>query len=190
MKTSHYEEITTKHVALSSLLSKIADEDRKPNDTEKAELSQLRADIDTIKSAWESDGRKRFLEGLERKNETTGPLVLKADQSFADTFKGTYDQDHERASVSRYLRGYLTGDWGGSSLELKTMASSAAGAILPTPIAGRIIDLARNQAVVFRAGATTVPMSTPTLKIARLTGDVTAGWYSSGERRQDSRAGS
>lgn len=173
-----YLQIVEKHAALSAMLAKIADEDRKPTDAEKSELSKLRSDIDAIKSAWEAEGRKRFLDSLQKSESSNNKLVLKASDSFADLAKGSYDPDHERASISRYLRGYITGDWGNAPLELKTMASSAAGAILPTPISARVIDLARNASTVFRAGAVTVPMTAATLKLARLTGDVTAGWYS------------
>ena len=171
------DQLIQKQAELSGLVATLANEGRAANEDEKGKLQALKTDIDAIKSGWESDGRRAFLAGLSRGDEGR-KLILKSGDSFADCFKGSYDPDHEKTDLSKYLRGYLTGDWGGAPLELKTMASSAAGAILPTPISGRIIDRVRNAATVFRAGAVTVPMSTATLKLARLTGDVTAGWYS------------
>jgi len=172
---NEYEVLVTKQGEMSGIIAKLADEGRGPTDEEKVRLAALKSDIEKINADFASDGRKAFLAGFKPANDSK--LVLKSSDKFADVFKGAYDPEHENASVSKYLRGYLTGDWNGAPLELKTMASSAAGAILPTPIASRVIDLARNQATVFRAGAQTIPMNAATLKLARLTGDVTAAWY-------------
>jgi HK97 family phage major capsid protein len=76
------------------------------------------------------------------------------------------------------LRGLVTGQWPAG----KTMASlgvgtdSAGGFLVPGPLAGRVIDKARNQARIFQAGALTVPMQSSTLKIARVATDPTAAW--------------
>ena len=40
-----------------------------------------------------------------------------------------------------------------------------------------MIDLARNVARVFQAGAQTIPMENATLRVPRLTQDATGGWY-------------
>jgi HK97 family phage major capsid protein len=53
---------------------------------------------------------------------------------------------------------------------------SAGGFLVPGPLAGRVIDKARNQARIFQAGALTVPMQSSTLKIARVATDPTAAW--------------
>jgi HK97 family phage major capsid protein len=77
------------------------------------------------------------------------------------------------------LRGYITGEWKGATLEQKAMGSSplsSGGMMIPTPLAANVIDLARNQTRVLQAGAITVPMSTATLKYARLSQDVTTSW--------------
>jgi HK97 family phage major capsid protein len=47
---------------------------------------------------------------------------------------------------------------------------------VPTPLSARVIDLARNRTQVFRAGAITVPMTSQTLKLARLTSEGTPAW--------------
>jgi hypothetical protein len=42
------------------------------------------------------------------------------------------------------------------------------GHLVPTALSSRVIDLARNQARVFQAGAITVPMGAQTLKLAKV----------------------
>ena len=81
--------------------------------------------------------------------------------------------------LGAYIRGLCTGKWGGAE-ELRDLgAGSTPGSYLvPTPLSLRVIDLIRNQARVLQAGALVVPMDSSTLKIARQTGDVTAGWKS------------
>ena len=105
--------------------------------------------------------------------------MLKSGDSFTKHLEGTYPDEFKGLSIGKLLRGYITGDWEGAVLEMKAMGStptSAGGMLIPTPLAGTVIDLARNYARVLQAGAITVPMSTATLKYARLTGDVPASW--------------
>jgi hypothetical protein len=49
---------------------------------------------------------------------------------------------------------------------------------VPAPLSARVIDLARNRTVVFRAGAQTVPMTSQTLALARLTSEGSPAWKS------------
>lgn len=85
-------------------------------------------------------------------------------------------------NLGRYLKGMATGDWKGAQNEqevyAKAMSTTAAagGYLIPTPLSGTIIDLARNASRVFAAGATLVPMSASTLKIPRLTGEGAPAW--------------
>lgn len=89
----------------------------------------------------------------------------------------------EDLSLGRYLKGIVTGDWRNAEAEQEMFVKSGAegsigagGAIVPTPLSLNLIDLVRNQSRVFDAGATTVPMTSSTLKIPRLTGEGTPGW--------------
>jgi HK97 family phage major capsid protein len=81
------------------------------------------------------------------------------------------------AGIGAYVRGVVTGRWNGAE-ELRALAegSTPGSYLVPTPLAGYIIDLIRNQAAVMKAGAMTIPMETQTLKIARLAADVTSAW--------------
>jgi HK97 family phage major capsid protein len=63
--------------------------------------------------------------------------------------------------------------------ELKALSegtSSAGGILVPTPVAGFLIDRARNKSRVIQAGATTIAMDYQTLKVPRLTGSSAPAW--------------
>jgi HK97 family phage major capsid protein len=174
-----YDLIVSKQSELTSLLAKIAGENRGPNAEEKTQLDALKADVDRIKTEWESVGRQKFLESLSNSRVDAGPVILKANEKFADAVKGSYPAEQDGLSLGRLLRGYINGDWSNAELEMKAMASSpttAGGILIPAPLSARVIDRARNLAAVLRSGAVVVPMDTATLKMARLTTDPTAAW--------------
>ncbi len=177
--TNQYDQIVEKQAVLTALVAKLASENRGPNDAEKAQLDTLKTEVEAIKSQWESEGRKRFLESLQPPKPAAGPMILKADQKYADVVKGSYPSEFDNLSLGRLLRGYVGMNWDGAELEQKAMASSpttAGGILIPTPLSARVIDRARNLAAVMRAGAVTVPMTSATLTMARLTTDPTAAW--------------
>jgi HK97 family phage major capsid protein len=58
------------------------------------------------------------------------------------------------------------------------MGESGSGTYLvPTPFSTQIIDKVRNQSVLLRAGARTVPMDAQTLNMARVASDMSAQWH-------------
>ena len=82
-------------------------------------------------------------------------------------------------TMPQFVRGIVTGDWGDIPPEERVMAvgsGAGGGFLVPTPLALRVIDKARNAARVIQAGALTVPMDASTMKIARVAGDPTAAW--------------
>src|SRR5262249_34319652 len=58
--------------------------------------------------------------------------------------------------LGAYVRGIVTGRWNGAE-ELRALAegSTPGSYLVPTPLAGAVIDLVRNQTQVIRAGAVT-----------------------------------
>lgn len=144
------------------------------------QLDTLKSEIESTRAEWESAGRNAFLASLGNNTKTsTTPLYLKAGESYGKHLEGTYPDEFKGLSMGKLLRGYISGDWDGATLEQKAMGSSplsSGGMLIPTPLAAEVIDLARNQSRVMSAGAITVPMTTATLKYARLTGDVPANW--------------
>lgn len=82
-------------------------------------------------------------------------------------------------SFGRWLRGAVTGDWQNAQAEQRVQAAGTdtlGGYLVPSALAARVIDLARNRAAVVRAGAITVPMTTPELRMATVEKDPTASW--------------
>jgi HK97 family phage major capsid protein len=91
--------------------------------------------------------------------------------------RGMFDQA-EPLSFDRYLRGIATANWDGAEHEraLSEATIGAGGALVPSPLSSRVIDLARNATRVFQAGAITVPMTSQTLALARLTSEGAPAW--------------
>jgi HK97 family phage major capsid protein len=110
--------------------------------------------------------------------------VLTREQSVHDWLqaRGAFDQTTEPLSFDRYLRGIATARWDGAEHEraLAEATVGAGGALVPSPLSARVIDLARNQTRVFQAGGITVPMTSQTLALARLTSEGTPAWKSEG----------
>jgi HK97 family phage major capsid protein len=106
--------------------------------------------------------------------------VLTREQSVHDWLqhRGAFDQVEEPISFDKYLKGLATANWDGAPHEraLAEATVGAGGALVPAPLSARVIDLARNRTVVFRAGAQTVPMTSQTLALARLTSEGTPAW--------------
>ncbi|MBX3029324.1 MAG: phage major capsid protein [Chloroflexi bacterium] len=83
--------------------------------------------------------------------------------------------------LGQLVRGMVYGDFGGYDRPMVQMgigSASGGGYLVPTPLAARIIDDARAQAKVIRAGAQTIPMTSNTLRIARIESgfDGAGGW--------------
>ncbi|OZD12274.1 major capsid protein [Rhodococcus sp. 06-156-3C] len=88
----------------------------------------------------------------------------------------------EPLSFDRLVRGLASDRWDGAEAE-RALVTTNSTAIVPTPLATDIIDLARAKAVVLQAGATIVPMTSSTLRIPRLTGEGSPQFYSEGAQR-------
>ena len=111
--------------------------------------------------------------------------VLTREQSVSDWLRarGAFENyGDEPLSLQRYLRGMATGQWDGAEHEraLAEATVGAGGALVPAPLSARVIDLARNATRVFQAGAITVPMTSQTLALARLTSEGSPAWKTEG----------
>jgi HK97 family phage major capsid protein len=116
--------------------------------------------------------RLRDKQGLTRSESVTDWLRAQRPADF---------QGAEGLSFDRMVRGLATGNWDGAQTEQRAISetpTTAGGHMVPTPLASMVIDKARNLSRVFEAGATTVPMTSQTLKYARLTGEATPAWRS------------
>ncbi len=59
-------------------------------------------------------------------------------------------------------------------------SDTAGGFLLDSPVASQVIDLARANSVVMKAGAQTLPMTTSELSLAKVTADPTSHWRAEG----------
>lgn len=174
-----YIQLMQKQSSLSAIVAKLATEGREATAEEKTNLDGLKSDIDSIRAQWETAGRDAFLAGIQ-KSDKRESLILKSNESFADFFKSDFPSDHAELNIGRYVRGLCTGNWRGADLERKTAMSSIAdvsgGYLIPESLSTRVIDLARKRSFAFAAGVGTVPMTTSSLDIAKVTSDPTVTW--------------
>ena len=101
--------------------------------------------------------------------------VVNRGQRFADhdVVRDQIARDHNRDQA-------VVGAHGDFGHFVRSMTTSGASAIVPTVWSADVIDKARNAAVVFQAGALTVPMDAKTVQIGRLTGDPAPAFKSEG----------
>lgn len=101
--------------------------------------------------------------------------MLRPEERMADVVDGP----GRDTNAAQFLRGIVLGDWNGVDPEVRALSGisdAMGGYTVPTPLSAAIIDKARAQSTVFRAGAQTIPMTSSTLAIARLATDQTASW--------------
>ena len=95
-------------------------------------------------------------------------------------------------SIGRVVRALITGTWTGAEAEQRTMSTlvlTSGGAMVPDAISATVLDAARNAAVVFAAGAQTVPMDTKELAFARVATDPVASWKGENQAASESDVG-
>ncbi|WP_298169312.1 phage major capsid protein [Novosphingobium sp.] len=86
--------------------------------------------------------------------------------------------------VGDMVRAAVTGDWNRLPSHMRAGSAgvgSAGGFLIPSEMAGFVVDLARAKARVMEAGAITVPMTAGNLQVATVTGDPAPGWRGEGK---------
>jgi len=147
-----------------------------------AEKKALQERIDEL----ETKMGRPLLEGMpgtEKKAEIDHlPLVFVDDKGIEhkalrlgeNLFKGK----PEDFSVGKILAAKITGNVKGlNEYETKAISEgigSAGGFLLSEQVSARVIDMARNLMCVVKAGAGTIGMTTPELRLVKITGDPTA----------------
>jgi HK97 family phage major capsid protein len=174
----------TARQAAEQILTRAADEQR---DLTPDELAEHRQQVTAEREAADVADRIRDEQIAELRATAarrTGPPaprgpVLTREQNVEDwaRTRGLIPDD-QPLSFDRYLKGPATGNWDGAEHEraLSEGTATAGGHLVPTPLSARMIDLARNETRVFQAGAITVPMTSQTLKLARLTAEGSPAW--------------
>ncbi|MBA7556371.1 hypothetical protein ES705_49076 [subsurface metagenome] len=84
----------------------------------------------------------------------------------------------EDFSVGKIIRAKVVGNYEGlNDYEIKAAGEgvgSLGGWLVPEAVSAKVLDLARNFACVMKAGAWTLPMTAPEMKLVKVTGDPTA----------------
>lgn len=107
--------------------------------------------------------------------------ALKPEQRFTTWAQGRTNSvgEYRGLSVGQYLRSMVVG--GKTEAERRALSEgsdSAGGYTVPDILSAQLIDLARAESVVMRAGAQTVPLTSDTNNIAKLLSDPVPGWRS------------
>lgn len=157
-------------------------EGRAFSEAEQRNVDRLQAELDEVRStkaeiikqaqgnAEAAEARMKFDRVI---NGTAGEArmdeSLPADLGFRNLPEANgYNAGDLGAHVRSILRGEVRAQGEGTA--------SAGGYLVPTPLAAGVLDIARNKARVMQAGARIVPMSSETLKVAKVTQDATPTW--------------
>ena len=97
-----------------------------------------------------------------------------------DRFAALVPQDApgQGLTLSQMIRSMVTGKDAGVDFRAQMGAGSptGGGVLVPDPLSANLIDLARNQARVIQAGASSIPMTSSTLRIPRQTAGAAGQW--------------
>jgi HK97 family phage major capsid protein len=174
--------------ANDAILTRAAEESRDLTGEELAEHTARAVEVRELDDRIEQVLAEQVAELRAASTRRPGPAapaepVLTREASMFDWLqaRGAFDPaEAEGLSFDRWVKGMATGEWVGAEHEraLAEATVGAGGALVPAPLGARVIDLARNQTRVFQAGALTVPMTSQTLALARLTSEGTPAWKS------------
>jgi HK97 family phage major capsid protein len=171
---------------------------------ERAELETLREELDEITSSLPKSQRfdPRFAQGTSRGHHDDGgesAVALKPEQRvtswLAERGLAGPSGGHlggGQLSLGKMVRGAITGEWREAEAERRALSESVVadgGYLLGPELAGTVIDRMRNAMRVVQAGATTCPMQTSELFMARLATGSTVAWHSEGDAISSSDMG-
>ncbi|UKA57514.1 phage major capsid protein [Arthrobacter sp. FW306-2-2C-D06B] len=182
--------------AAGALLARAETENRQLTDAEEAEFQRFMEDGESVErqldraAKFNEDARKlsEHLSGtgtgtggaearaVKFINRNTGAPALRSNQLFGEHELVVAHRERGRLGEEAAMATY-----GGSIVEMvRSLSTTGASAVVPTVWASQIIDVARANAAVMKAGATILPMDASTVQVGRLTGDVTAAFRAEG----------
>jgi HK97 family phage major capsid protein len=181
-------EVATKTARLGELVRK--DEDGKLSRREAAELSTVRAELKSLGEQLPQTDPRALQPGARSSGDDVAGDTLTREQRVSDWLRehGDYRSssglgDGEQLSVGKMIRGAITGNWKNAEAEQRALSENVlanGGYALAPDLSARVIDRVRNNMAVMRLGATTVPMTTQQLYLARLAGGANVSWKSEG----------
>jgi HK97 family phage major capsid protein len=113
-----------------------------------------------------------------RQSPAEAAFALKPEERMTDWLREQRgDTEHASLSLGNYLRAMVLGaKTDAEKRALSEGTDSAGGYTVPDILSARLIDIMRNRAVVFRAGAMTVPLASDQHYIARVASDPVPAW--------------
>jgi HK97 family phage major capsid protein len=184
--------IATKMARLGELVRK--EEDGKLSRREAAELTTVRGELQELRRELQQPDPRQFQPGARssRVDHELAGDTLTPEQRISDWLRerGDYrssssigDGDGEKLSVGKMIRGAVTGNWRDAEAEQRAMSENVlanGGYALAPDLSARVIDRVRNNMAVMQLGATTVPMLTQQMYLARLAGGADVSWKTEG----------
>lgn len=185
-------EVSAKMERALELKQKAKAEGREPSRREQAEIDRVRREAKEI-----SDRLPNFDPRSVQPNARSGGAEIAGDtltreQRVSDWLREHSDyrgatglgrDDHEQLSVGKMIRGAITGNWRDAEAEQRALSENVlanGGYALAPDLSARVIDRVRNNMAVMKLGATTVPMTTQQMYLARLAGGANVSWKSEG----------
>lgn len=123
-----------------------------------------------VSGSSDSIQRWKSLSGTSKGHEI---MAFNRSHKLADEIAGGYSDEFSWAD---YLRARVQGYTAKSSALKRYMSTTADSALVPTPLSAMVIDLARNKSRIFQAGAFTIPMTSKTMTLAKVTDDPASEW--------------
>lgn len=154
------------------------------------EVKKLNVELQKKVDEFQTKMGRPWLEGMtgpgivEKPAEDLQPLILLDDKGVEHKAlrfsEKLYQGKEEEFSAGKIIRARILGNFKGLN-EFETKAAgegigSAGGWLISEQVSARVIDLARNLACVMKAGAGTIPMESPELRIVKQLSDPTAEW--------------
>ncbi len=183
---NHIEELRTRMEAYGATARKIIDraeaEKRQLTPAERRDLDGLVTKTQSLEALVRSHDQ---IHGLMDANAKTAfgavTATLRNPIMFGETRAYRSDElvgpvAYDGPGLGAWIRGMVTGSWAPEHRALAESQGTSGGFLVPSPLAGFAIDLARAKSVVVNAGALTLPMENATLDIPRLLADPTCAW--------------
>jgi HK97 family phage major capsid protein len=163
---------------------------------ELAEVAQIKREAEQLRAQLPPEFDPRAAMPGKRESDKVAGDTLTPEQRVADWQRQRGDlrsrtafDDDVPLSLGKLVRGAVSGNWKDAEAEQRALSIGTlanGGYLLAPELAGTVIDRVRNQMQVMRAGATTVPMDTEQLYLARLAGGASPAWKIENDQVSDS----
>ena len=121
---NHYEQLIKKQAELTTLVAKLAAENRPPSLEEKTQLETIKTEVAAIEKAFADEGRKLALAGLDKGNQPQRDqiTILKKGESLETYTKQFVPEEQQELNLGKILKGYITGNWEAQSWSARRRA--------------------------------------------------------------------